>query len=200
MPRPKRSGSRRGAEGSEKSSDLHGGDGDGFLAGIDRLLHIVAELMEKEPAIERQAFEHLRQLRVRIRFAMQAPQADPVQAILAAHPPKFTERDNKKESVVDFLRREYSRWFGSGISRADLKIIDKGLYDALNNWLSRHGQLPPDVDIPGKHELLERKLLAAGDIKAPSRSRRVSELSHSEREQLRLYEVARRRKKSDHGR
>ena len=199
MARPKRPDSRSTiAQSSEKSEDVGGTERDDFLGSIDRLLKTVAELMEKEPALDRQAFEHLRQLRVRIRFAMQAAASDPVNVILAARPPKFTDRVDKHESATDFLRREYSQWLGTGLLRSDLKKIDKSLYDALNNWAAKHGPLPADIDLPTKTALIDTKLKKAGVVKAPSRTRRISEMSQAEREQLRLYDVARHRKKSDH--
>jgi hypothetical protein len=199
MGRSKTPDSRTSKASPYASHELHGPDHGGLLDNIDKLLNSVAELMTKEPALDRQAFEHLRQLRVRIRYAMQAPESDIVRAILAAHPPKFIDRIDKHQDVVSFLRTQYSRWLGTEIPRSELKKIDKSLYDAVTNWSAKHGGLPADINFPTKAELIHRKLLASESVKAPSRSRRIAEMSPSDRERVRLYDVVRRRKKGKNG-
>jgi hypothetical protein len=167
-----------------------------LLASIDKFLGIVSELMEKEPAIERQAFDHLKQLRTRIRFAIAAdPSEDGSSSIPSHAPATWLARKDRSESPVDFIRREYGPWLGQGISRPDIKRLDKSLYDALCNWLSKHGPMPNDVDLPTKKEMNDRKLQEAGVLRAPSRSRSVAELTPDEREKLRLYELARGRRR-----
>jgi hypothetical protein len=55
--------------------------------------------------------------------------------------------------------------------------------------------MPPGIDLPTKKELNDRKLAVTGPIRAPSRSKSVSELSPEERDELRLYDLSRQRKK-----
>jgi hypothetical protein len=194
MPRIKKPVTGNAARSSDRDSDA---EHNSFLASIDKLLGTVAELMKKEPALDRQAFEHLRALRVRIRFAMGDRASYQAGTIPTKPPTRWLERIDKTEPVVDFLRREYSTWLGKGMIRSDLKRIDKSLYDALNNWLSKHGTLPSNIDLPKKREIYDQKIQQAGPLKAPSRSRRASEMGQSEREQVRLYDVARHRKKRE---
>lgn len=164
------------------------GEPKNVLENIDKLLNAVSDLMQRESRIDKKAFEHMRQLRVRIRFAM----SDLDRAAMA--PPKWLDRADRDESPVDFLRREYLGLFGK-ISRPDIKRLDRSLYAALTNWVSKHGDLPPDINIPTKREAIEKKLNVAGDVRAPSRSRRVSEMTASDVEKLRLYDLVRQRKK-----
>jgi hypothetical protein len=163
----------------------------GYLESINKLLNTVSDLMKREPTIDREALEHLRRLRVRIRFAITARQPE----IRGAKVPgKWLDRADKKESPVDFIKREYAALIGK-ISRPDIKRMDRSLYAALSNWISKNGDLPPDLNLPTKKQLNDRKLEGLGHIRSPARSLRVSEMAPSDAEQLRLYDVARQRKK-----
>jgi hypothetical protein len=165
-----------------------------LLPSIDRLLNAVSDLMKHEPNIDRQAFEHMRQLQVRIRFAISDSEKISDKKSALKPPAKWLDRADKNESPLDFVRREYADLFGR-ISRPDLKKLDKSLYAALSNWISKNGPLPPEIDIPTKKQVSDKKLEQAGIVRAPSRSKRVSEMAESDVEKLRLYDLARRRKK-----
>ncbi len=160
------------------------------LPSIDRLLNAVSDLMKQEPNIDRQAFEHMRQLRVRIRFAISNAEKGKVAKSALRTPVKWVDRDQKSESPVEFIKREYA----AGISRPEIRALDKSLYAALSNWISKHG-LPNDFYIPTKSQIGDLKLKSAGSVKAPSRSKRVSEMAVADVEKLRLYDLARQRKK-----
>jgi hypothetical protein len=168
---------------------------EGFLQSIDKLLNAVAHLMKREQAIDRQAIEYLRLLRVRIRFALSTSRTNEAGSLPSEAPAKWLERANKGETPVDFIRREYSPWIGKGLSRIDIKRLDKSLYNSLCNWLTIHKELPPDVALPTKKELNDKKLEAAPDVKAPSRSLKVSEMAQQDAEKMRLYDLARSRRK-----
>jgi hypothetical protein len=171
-------------------------EGGHFLSSIDKLLNAAAELMKREPALDRQAFDHLRQLRTRLRFARQARPRIPSELPNVGEViPKWRDRTNKLESPIDFIRREYSKLMEQGIPRVAIKGYDPPLYNVLCKWLSIHKTLPPDISLPTQRELNDLKLQAAGDIKKPSRSLKVADLTPEEAERLRLYEAARRRKK-----
>jgi hypothetical protein len=166
------------------------------LPSIDRLLDAVSNLMKHEPSIDRQAFEHMRQLRVRIRFAISNSERIANTNAVSKAPAKWLDRADKNESQIDFIAREYAELLGR-VSRPDIKRLDKSLYAALANWVSQHGALPPEIDLPTKKQLNDRKLKVAGTVKAPSRSKRVSEMTESDVEKLRLYDLARKRSKKD---
>lgn len=151
--------------------------------------------MKHQPNLDQKAFEHMRQLRVRIRFAIADSENARNENAIAEAPAKWLDRADKNESVIDFLRREYAGRFGQ-ITRPDIRKQDRSLYAALANWISQNGPLPPDVDIPTKKQAGDRKLEQMEAVRAPSRSKRVSEMSPSDLEKLRLYDLARRRKKS----
>jgi hypothetical protein len=172
-----------------------GPEPENLLHSIDRLLNAVSDLMKHERSIDRQAFEYMRQLRVRIRFAIADSERTKERQPSLKEPAKWLDRADKQESVIDFLRREYAELIGQ-ITRPDIRKSDKSLYAALSNWISQNGPLPADIDIPTKKEVSDKKLELAGTIKAPSRSKRVSEMSPSDVERLRLYDIARRRKDS----
>lgn len=168
-------------------------DREQFLSSIDRLLTTAADLMRKEPAIDPQAFEYLRQLRVRIRFALRSVKAS--DDLPAEAPSKWLDRADKAEDAVSFVRRVYAPWLGKGVSRPDIRRLDKSLYHALSNWVTKNGPLPSDVHLPTKKELYDTRLESVATSSAPSRHKRVSELSESEKQMVRLHDVARWRKR-----
>jgi hypothetical protein len=193
MARTKLGSSRSGAaSGATRSARApKGSEQSDFLENIDKLLNAVFGLMKQEPAFDRQTFEHLRRLRVRVRDALAARQSEFREAKI---PKKWLDRVDKRESPVDFIRREYGELIGK-ISRPDIKRMDKSLYAALHNWISEHGELPADLDLPTKKQQNDRKLEKLGKIRSPTRSLWVSEMPPIVAEQLRLYDVARQRKK-----
>jgi hypothetical protein len=68
---------------------------------------------------------------------------------------------SKGENIIDFLRRVWMPWIEAGVlTRPDLKRLDKGAYVGLGNWL-RNNELPADIAIPKKSEVLDAKIAAA---------------------------------------
>lgn len=63
-----------------------------------------------------------------------------------------------------FIQRNYAPWLGRGLSRPDLKRLDRPLYVALSNWL-RTNQMPADLDLPTLKEANDRatQRIEAGD-------------------------------------
>jgi hypothetical protein len=51
------------------------------------------------------------------------------------------------ETPPDFIKRNYAEWLGKGITRADVRRLDKPLSTALDNWLRRN-PMPDDLDLP----------------------------------------------------
>jgi hypothetical protein len=151
---------------------------------IATLLSELADLMRQED-LGKESIHHLRQLQMRIRFAQeQSPKTRRAQAAPPAEAPaRWLQRNDRDESPIDFIRREYAAWLGS-ISRANLRSLDMSLYDALKHWL-RNNQLPADIDLPTKREMIDREVADA----SPRPIRHTAE----QREKLRLNQAARRR-------
>ncbi len=166
------------------------GDIDPNLDSIERLLATAAELMENQTGLERDAFEYLRRLRMRVRAARSA------QAAKAGIPSeKWASRSDPKEDPISFTRRIFGEMLATGqYSRADLKRWDMSLYTAVTNYIARHGQ-PADFDLPTKSQLLTRKAAQVKGVRQPSRTKKVAELSESQQQQLRLYDLLRHRRK-----
>ena len=51
------------------------------------------------------------------------------------------------ENPPDFIKRNYAPWLGKGLTRADVRRLDKPLSTALDNWLRRN-PMPDDLDLP----------------------------------------------------
>jgi hypothetical protein len=163
------------------------------LVSLDKLLNSANELMKQEPTLDRAAFEYLRRLRVKVRFAISAASPKQPGTLPKQAPVMWENREKKDESPVTFIKREYAQWLGKGICRADIRRLDKKLYEALYAWIGKSGGMP-DIGLPSKKELNDEKLRVAERLKAPSRSMKVAELPLEDRERLRLYEVSRRRR------
>jgi hypothetical protein len=150
---------------------------------IAGLLSELADLMRQED-LGKESLHHLRQLQMRIRFAQGRPAAEAEDAPLASGcPGLWSERKNRGESPVDFIRREFAGALAQGMSRADLRA-DAPLYQALKRWL-RKNKLPPDIDLPGRRELTDRELASGKTLSIVH--------SPEQRERLRLKQAARRR-------
>jgi hypothetical protein len=151
---------------------------------IVELLDEIAKLMKDAPAIDQKALEYLMQLQTRIRFLSFGDHS----IGLPTKPPiKWIDREDRTETPLDFIRREYKEWLGKGLSRPYIRRLDKNLYAALTNWISQNGKLPEDIELPTKKEMNDRRLEEIGyRSKGPS---------SEQREALRLYQAARRRAK-----
>jgi hypothetical protein len=173
---------------AQKTSSA-GDDVDANLDAIERLLATAAELMRTQAGLERDAFEYLRRLRLRVRSARAAQAA---KAVIPSE--KWSTRTDLNEDPISFTRRVFGPLLASGqYSRADLKRWDMSLYTAVTNHVARHGQ-PADF-LPTKPQLLSRKLAHAKEVRQPSRTKKVAELSEGEQQQLRLYDMQRARRK-----
>lgn len=54
-------------------------------------------------------------------------------------PERWADRDlNRRENAVQFLRRVYAPWIGKGLTRRDIRGLDRDLYRAMAVWLHRH--------------------------------------------------------------
>jgi hypothetical protein len=153
---------------------------------IERIAGLLSELayLMRQEDLGRESLHHLRQLQMRIRFAQGKSSTEAQEApSIQKSPGLWSERKNRDETPLDFIRREYGALLGRGLSRADLRA-DASLYQALKRWLSKN-EMPADVDLPGKRELTDREL-ASG---------RALSIVHSpeQRERLRLKQAARRR-------
>lgn len=155
---------------------------------IVSLLDEVAELMRRDPGIDRRALESLIQLQTRMRVV--ASSNAELGGLPTKPPARWLDRQDRQESPIDFIRREYSSWLGRGLSRPHIRKLDKSLYAALCNWTSEHGKLPDDLDLPTRKEINDRRLEEIGYASGGP--------SAEQREALRLYHAARRRSSGRH--
>lgn len=98
-------------------------------------------------------------------------------------PALWLERENRKETPPEFIKREYAPWLGRGLTQAHIRRLDKSLYMALHKWLQSH-DWPADLDLPTRKELNDRQLAAAGLPADPAQADARS------REQMRLNAMA----------
>lgn len=164
------------------------------LSSIDRLLSSALDLMRQTPALDGAAFEQLRQLRVRIRRTLTSVHPTAEEGSLPKVAPElFKNRQDRAEDPMAFTRRVYSKWLGKNICRSDLKRLDVKLYTALYN-LDEPREKFEELGLLTKKALNDRLLALAGELKGPSTSLEMLDLSPAERERMRLFNLARRRK------
>lgn len=163
------------------------------LSNIEKLLSAAFELMKQEPSIDRASFEQLRQLRVRIRrsFSRDLSESDMLPPAIA--PELFKNRIDKDEGAISFVSRTYSIYLGKSLSRADLKKLDKKLYNALYNLPNSDYEMNK-IGLFTKKSLNDIKLSKLDETERPSTTLRIAELPPTEREKARLFNLIRRRK------
>ena len=109
-------------------------------------------------------------------------------------PELYSERRDRSEGAVGFLKRVYGPWLGQGLARNHMRHLDPVFYHALQNWL-RKNVLPDDVDLPTKKELNDRELAQLG-IKDGDTLPYPSYYTGL-KDRLRLYNAARNRAKRE---
>ncbi|PQA86026.1 hypothetical protein [Hyphococcus luteus] len=78
-------------------------------------------------------------------------------------PELYRDRKDRSEKAPDFIKRVYSDFIGKGLSKAHIRQLDRGLYQALYNWL-KDNELPVDLPLPMKSEITDRRLAALSNI------------------------------------
>ena len=184
---------RRKDHTSSPSAENHGADASSHLASIEKLLAAAFDLMKQQPAIDPAAFEQLRQLRVRLRYAAKSAPARGEAATPAIARALYEERPDKNEGPLAFTARVYATWLGKAISRADIKRLDIKLYNALYNLDHPSDELDR-IGLFTAKTLNDMKLEGLGGLKRPPRTLRLSDMSPEERERARLFNLARRRR------
>lgn len=126
------------------------------------------------------------------------PEAIPREDVFANLPDKapelFQKRTNSSEKPAEFIVRVYDAWLGKGLAQHHLLHLDKPLYFALHNWLTKN-DMPDWLDLPSKKQLNDKALQELGvsegdELPYPSYSVGL-------KDQLRLYNAARNRKPKD---
>jgi hypothetical protein len=151
--------------------------------------------MKDEPSIEKSVIEQFRQLRVRIRYALSAAGSKDPNGGPKIAPSLWKDRTDKREDPISFTKRIYSEWIGRNLNRTDIKRLDKQLYAAIYNMENPSERLA-EIGLLTKRQINDLKLSKAGRLKRPTKTRKISELSPEERENARLFYVARSRKRS----
>jgi hypothetical protein len=126
------------------------------LSELDKLLSAAFDLMKRTPALERSAFEQLRQLRVRIRYALSSAGPGNIDAVPKTAPELFKNRKDESEGPIAFTQRVYSEWLGKNICRSDIKKLDPQLYNALYN-LTDPGERLDKIGLPTKKQLNDKR-------------------------------------------
>jgi hypothetical protein len=80
-----------------------------------------------------------------------------------------------KESPADFIARVYAPWIGKGLTRADIRRLDKPLYVALASWLQRKGN-ELAFDLPTKKEVANQAFGNPITVPAGSPEEQLKEL------------------------
>jgi hypothetical protein len=162
------------------------------LENIDRLLRAAFDLMKQTPALDQTAFEQLRQLRVRIRYALSTAPTETSDAPKTA-PELFRDRQDKDEDPLAFTKRVYTRWLGKNLHRSDIKKLDAQLYNALYN-LDNPSEKLTSIGLLTKKQLNDVKLQSLTEMERPSMALRIGELPPDQQERARLFNLARTRK------
>ncbi len=163
-----------------------------YLSSIDKLLGAAFDLMKQTTAVDRAAFEQLRQLRVKIRYALSDIDGRESEGIPRKAPILFKEHSD--EDPLLFTARVYSKWLRKkNISRADIRRLDPQLYNALYN-LSQPSEKMDQIGLRTKKQLNDIKLEAISNIQRPSTTLKMGELPPDQREHLRLHNLIRNRK------
>ena len=100
----------------------------------------------------------------------------PSSVALPKRPPAlYSERHKRQDlvglGIVEFLRAVWKPWIDAGIlTRVALRHLDPSAEQALQNFL-RKSELPSDLRLPKKSELLKKELakLPAEDVRAARR-------------------------------
>jgi len=68
--------------------------------------------------------------------------------------PELYRDRQAKEDLPTFLRRVYGArgLLDGSLTKAHLDILDPSLADGVRAWISHHGSLPDDIDLPSKFE------------------------------------------------
>lgn len=102
---------------------------------------------------------------------------------LPQEPPlSWSKARHHRENPPEFIMRVYSPWVGRGLLRADIRRLDKQLYNALKTWLSRH-EPPEGFNLPG---LTEEDKLWTSRIATDDVDTRVFSAPHTIREAKRI--------------
>lgn len=97
-----------------------------------------------------------------IRVERQALLSAPSAALPEKAPAIWKADKMADDSPPDFIKRHYGAWLredGTGLTRPDVKRLDRSLYIAIANWLQKDGNsFPPDCPLPTKSEVIDREL------------------------------------------
>jgi hypothetical protein len=172
------------------------------LDDLSKLLDAAHNLMKQDKRLDAAAFEYLRRLRMKVRFAQSAapPKSEAAPPpVLQVAPKLFSKRDDKRQGPLEFTKDIYGPWLGRWVlSRADIRQLDKKLYHAYGNWGITSEQLD-EIGLPTKEDLLTYKLDQVGPMERPSTSRKHGVLSEDDVERLRLWSVAAQRNRRSPG-
>lgn len=88
----------------------------------------------------------------------------PAPSLVLALPEKPMREIRNRENIVEYLRSPegFGPWIEAGaLTRPLLRSISPKAYQSLVNWL-RNNELPDDIEIPTKAQIMDRRIDAAG--------------------------------------
>lgn len=195
MARASRSGSRKSPQAPSKSSQGLRYQKSRIVPSVGtmerhlKLASLMSELVstaEQEPAIDSILRGSLKELQLRLQFALSTGALSPQPSLPTVAPALFVERENKKENPVDFIRRVYGAWLPV-LSTDVLRRLDFSLYIAYYRFKSCGGQIPADFVIKSKKQKNDEELARRGFT--------TGNLDPEAREALRLLRLAKDRKR-----
>jgi MGS-like domain len=113
---------------------------------------------------------------------------------LSVAPELWHNRQDRKETPPDFIRRVYVLWIGNLLTKQKIKKLDIKLYTAIYNWVQRN-TWPANLRLLTLREVNDKKLASAGKLKRPSKSKKMSELTPEANAAARLYYINQRRRR-----
>jgi hypothetical protein len=196
MARASRSGSRKSPQAPSKSSQGLRYQKSRIVPNIgtmDRRLKLTSlmnELVsnaEREQAIDAGLLGSIRELQLRLQFALTSGGLTPPCPVPSIAPELFVNRPNKKENPIDFIRRVYGPWLDA-LSKDVIRRIDFALYTAYYRFKSSGGQVPTDFVLKSKKQKNDEELERRGFT--------TGTLDPDAREALRLLRLAKDRKRN----
>lgn len=140
-------------------------DIDATCAAIDEALRVgEGEFEEYKTMLRlRPAIREVMIVRLRLDSSNEAEEMTPKLELPAVAPELYKDRADKKETIVDFLRRVWQPWMEAKVlTRRDLRKLDPSADKAVENWLLRQ-PLPDDISLPTLKEVNDELLAESSD-------------------------------------
>jgi hypothetical protein len=140
---------------------------------LTSLMNELVSTAEQEPTIGPDLRGTLRELQLRLQFALTSGSVAESTPLPKVAPALFVERHNKKETPVAFIKRIYGPWLPNKLSTDLIRRLDFSLYTAYYRWKSSGGVIPHDFLLKSKKQIndeeLERRGFTSGNLDPEAR-------------------------------